>query len=123
MAQNRPKILYVDDESINLEMFQLTFMKDFEVIIAESAAQGLEILGKDHDIKAVISDLRMPYMDGLAFVKAIKSHHKDIPCFLLSGFDVDQEVHQAIQKNLVQDYFMKPFNKIDLQNKVKEEIH
>ncbi len=45
-----PKILYVDDEIINLELLQLTFMNDLEVITATSAADGLRILDANPDI-------------------------------------------------------------------------
>ncbi len=39
-----PRILYVDDETINLELLQLTFMNELEVLTANSAREGLEIL-------------------------------------------------------------------------------
>ena len=45
-----PRILYVDDEVINLELLQLTFMNDFEVIIAKSAAEGMSLLERNPDI-------------------------------------------------------------------------
>ncbi len=66
-----PRILYVDDEIINLELLQLTFMNDFKVIIAESAAEGLRLLALNPDIHVVISDLKMPVMNGLDFIKAL----------------------------------------------------
>ena len=67
-----PRILYVDDEVINLELLQLTFMNEFKVVTALSAREGLDELEKDPDIRVVISDLKMPEMNGLDFIKMVK---------------------------------------------------
>ncbi|MGW8317311.1 MAG: response regulator, partial [Bacteroidales bacterium] len=60
-----PKVLYVDDEQINLDLLRLTFLNEFNIITALSAHEGLEMLEQQPDIHVIISDLRMPVMDGL----------------------------------------------------------
>ena len=72
MPMGLPRILYVDDEVINLELLQLTYMNDFEVITATSAKEGLQMLEVNPDIRVVISDLKMPVMNGLEFIKVVK---------------------------------------------------
>ena len=62
----------MDDEVINLELLQLTFMNELEVMTAASAREGLQILDRNPDIQIVISDLKMPVMNGLDFIKEIK---------------------------------------------------
>ncbi|HPV57322.1 MAG TPA: response regulator, partial [Tenuifilaceae bacterium] len=66
------KILYVDDEQINLELFKINFRNDFDIRIANSALKGLEIL-QEEEIDVVISDLKMPHMNGLEFIEKIKA--------------------------------------------------
>ena len=44
MTEHRPKVLYVDDEPINLKLFEINFRKKFDVITANSGPEGLRIL-------------------------------------------------------------------------------
>ena len=66
------KILYVDDEQINLKLFIIGMRKNYDVITAENGLIGLEILAKNEDTKIVVSDMRMPKMNGLEFIKEAK---------------------------------------------------
>jgi len=61
-------ILYVDDEPINLELFEMNFQKRFNVLKALSGAEGLKILESKADISFVVSDMKMPGMSGLEFI-------------------------------------------------------
>ena len=81
-----PSILYVDDETINLELLQLTFMNDFQVITASSAQEGLDLLEKHPGIHVVVSDLKMPVMNGLDFIKIVKQQYPSKVCMLLTGY-------------------------------------
>ena len=69
-----PRILYVDDEAINLELLQLTFMNELDVVTATSALDGLAVLESNPDIQVVVSDLKMPVMNGLDFIKEVISY-------------------------------------------------
>ncbi len=62
----KPKILYVDDEPINLRHFTVAFEEDFTVITALSGEEALARFQEEenHDIAVVLSDYRMPEMDG-----------------------------------------------------------
>ncbi|HCX99748.1 MAG TPA: two-component system response regulator, partial [Bacteroidales bacterium] len=60
-------VLYVDDEPINLRLFELNFKNAFNVTTALSGFDGLEILKNNPDIPVVVSDMRMPKMDGIEF--------------------------------------------------------
>ena len=71
--KGRVKILYVDDEIINLQLFEINFSKNYNVIIADNGFSGLEILENNPDISVVISDMKMPNMNGLEFIKKAKS--------------------------------------------------
>lgn len=108
-------ILYVDDEVINLTVFSISFRKKYDVITAESAINALDILKENPQIDVVISDLRMPVMDGLEFIRIAKPTFSNIKFFILSGFEKTPEITSAIDEDLVVDYFKKPFNmgKID----------
>lgn len=121
MNNNSKKIsiLYVDDEQINLELFNIVFRSAYNVIIAESAEAGLKILFADPEIKIVISDMKMPVMDGIQFIKEAKKRFKHIVYYILTGYEITDEIKDAIENKLINKYFKKPFNKTELLLELK----
>lgn len=106
----KTKILYVDDEPINLELFKINFEKKFEVFIANDAFQGLELLEKEKDILVVISDMKMPKMNGIEFIKKAKELYPDKKYYILTGYEINAEIQDALNSGLILRYFSKPFN-------------
>ena len=115
-----PRILYVDDESINLELLQLTFMDELQVLTALSAKEGLEILEAHPDIHVIISDLKMPVMNGLDFIKEIKRRYQEKVCMLLTGFMESEIMLEGFNKELIFRYMMKPWKREELLGNIKE---
>lgn len=119
---NLPRILYVDDEVINLELLQLTFMDDFKVITALSAREGLDQLEKDPDIHVVISDLKMPEMNGLDFIKVVKNQDPGKICMILTGFMESDVILEGFNKELIFRYLMKPWKRDHLKETILEAL-
>ncbi|MFO7670414.1 MAG: response regulator [Bacteroidales bacterium] len=116
------RILYVDDEEINLELLQLTFMDELEVVTARSAREGLKILDKNPDIQVIISDLKMPVMNGLDFIKEIKKESPERVCMLLTGFMESEIMMEGFNKELIFRYIMKPWKREVLMESIREGI-
>jgi len=108
------KVLYVDDEVINLELFKINFRNDFTILVADSAQKGLDIL-KNEDIKVIISDLKMPHMNGIDFIERIKRESPEKICILLTAFMESEVMLRAINEELVYRYIMKPWKKDELR--------
>jgi len=103
-------LLYVDDEPLNLLLFEINFKKKYRVITATSGFEGLEKLQGNHDIIIVISDMKMPGMNGLEFItEARKLFHKNA-YFILTAFDINNEIQAALDSKLIHRCFSKPFN-------------
>lgn len=109
------KVLCVDDESTNLFIIERILGKKYEVITAEHGEDALEILEKDPEIRLIISDMKMPIMDGLEFIQIAKERFTDKKYFLLSGFMITDEIQEALDTGLICEYFEKPadFKEID----------
>jgi len=114
MGKKLSRILYVDDEPINLELLQLTFINEFDIVTAISATEGLELLDLHPEIQVVISDLRMPGINGLDFIKAVKSKNRDRVCMLLTGFMESEVMLEGFNKELIFRYLMKPWSRDEL---------
>ena len=117
-----PRILYVDDEVINLELLQLTFMNEFQVIAAKSAQEGLRLLALHPEIHVIISDLKMPVMNGLEFIKVVKKNHPEKVCMLLTAYMESDVMLEGFNKELIFRYLMKPWEKEELCETILEAL-
>jgi two-component system NtrC family sensor kinase len=116
------KVLCVDDEYINLDLLRLTFLNEFEILIAESGEEGLQILKTIPDIKVVISDLKMPGMNGMEFIREIKKQYPDKICMLLTGFMESEVMMEGFNEEILFRYLMKPFKKDELKKAILEAL-
>ena len=79
------KILCVDDEESILRGFQLNLRKDFELHLASDGVEGLEIFEKEGGFALVLSDMRMPRMNGAEMLAEIKKRDHEVSTILLTG--------------------------------------
>lgn len=119
---NKAQILYIDDETINLELFIYNFEDNYNVITACSGEKGLKYLRKYPDIKIVISDMKMPNMNGLEFISKAKETYSDKKYFILTGFNITTEIKWALENQLILKYFRKPFNINEIKTAIDEVI-
>jgi len=115
-----PRLLYVDDEAINLELLQLTFKNEFEILTALSAREGLDILVQHPDIHVLISDLKMPEMNGLEFIREVKRRDENKVCMLLTAYLESEVMLEGFNKELIFRYLMKPWNRETLYKTIVE---
>ncbi|MFN8257285.1 MAG: response regulator [Bacteroidales bacterium] len=115
-------ILYVDDEKLNLELFRINFRKNYKVYTASSGFEGLEKLNECNDINVVISDMKMPGMNGVEFIRKAKASYDKAVYFILTGFDLTDEISDAIKDNLVCKYFRKPFNLREIEVSIQSAL-
>jgi two-component system, response regulator, stage 0 sporulation protein F len=119
MAQNL-KILYVDDEPINLILFRSVFKNHYIVHTAESGRSGLKVLNETEKIDIVISDMRMPGMDGLEFISKARELYPSIIFYILTGYEVTPEIQSSIDRGLVCRCFQKPLNIKEITDSISE---
>ena len=111
-------VLYVDDEPINCSMFELNFKKYYHVLLAESGMEALDVLNENKQVDVIVSDMKMPGMDGLEFIQKVKETNKGLPCFILTGYDLTQDLMEAIKNGIVVKYFQKPMNNTLLRTEI-----
>ena len=106
----KTKILYIDDEEINLRLFKINLGKKYDVIPSSSGQEGIKILEECDDIPIVVTDVRMPHMSGIEFIKTARELHPTLVFFILSGHDITEEIENLVELGVIKKYFRKPFN-------------
>lgn len=87
------KVLIIDDNPSFLRIFKF-YAEDFpyiDLIYAESGLKGLKILknDKNNEISLILSDVRMPRMSGIEFLKVVKKKYPNKPVMLITGLDMN----------------------------------
>lgn len=108
-VQLRPKILCVDDEPSILQSLERLFKNEFQVLTSPSAPQAFEILRDNADCAVVLSDFRMPEMNGVEFLKEVRRAYPLTSRAILSGQIDLQQVSDAINSHDIHKFFLKPW--------------
>jgi HD-like signal output (HDOD) protein len=112
------KVLFVDDEQSILKSLQRSFfLADFEVYTALGAKAGFKIL-EGQEIDIVVSDFRMPDMDGIQFLKLVKENYPNISRIILSGFVEHSAVLRSLTSGVATTYFAKPWDEKVLTSRI-----
>ena len=113
------KIMLVDDEERFLSTTKkLLLKKGLEVLTAASGPEALEML-RTHNIHVVILDVKMPGMDGMETLKAIKHTYPLVEVIMLTGHATVESAIDGLKSGAM-DYLMKPADMEDLISKAEE---
>jgi response regulator RpfG family c-di-GMP phosphodiesterase len=104
----KPKVLCVDDEPRVVEGLSMVLRKDYEVHTASTAEDALKKLRDLPDLAVVISDMRMPRMDGAAFLHQAVVHRPDAARILLTGQADRDEAIRAVNQGQIFRFLTKP---------------
>ena len=111
------KILIVDDEEgVRISLKKVLERDGYEVLLADRGAEGIEIVRKfPEDIETVISDFKMPGMDGIELVRRIREFDTGVPVILCTAYG---EYRQNLETWASDDYIVKSANLEGLFEKV-----
>lgn len=109
-----PTLLFVDDEPNMLSALRRLFRpQGYRILTAGSAAEGLALLEKEA-VDLVISDMRMPEMDGAHFLEIVRARWPDTVRILLTGYADVASTIAAINKGEIYRYISKPWEDNDI---------
>jgi CheY-like chemotaxis protein len=108
------KILFVDDEAAVLAGLQRLLSREFQVEIAVGGEQGLEKLAADDSFAVVVSDMRMPQMDGAQFLAQVMAKFPHVMRIMLSGNADLAAAMRAVNEGNVYRILTKPCEKDEL---------
>lgn len=113
------KVLYIDDEPINLNLFYISFRRDFNIFKTLFPKEGLSIL-EEEDIDVLVTDQKMPLMSGYEVIKEIKKKKPELNCILLTAYYDPVLLDDPEFQALVFKYLEKPFRKDQMRELIRE---
>ena len=120
--KRKPTVMVVDDDPVVLRVSRLVLTQDeFEVIEAQSGEEVLRMfeLSPDLQVDAMICDVAMPIMDGLALSEKVRELRPGLPVLFLSGYGENLDpVSTIVSRKLA--FIRKPFTSRNLTEKVRE---
>ena len=116
-----PAILIVEDEAKMRRLLELNLGEEgFTTFSAGDAEAGLKLL-RDNHIDLVVTDLKLPGMDGLEFLQTIKRQNAALPVVVMTAFGSVETAVEAMKAGAA-DYVLKPFSLAEMQLVIHKEL-
>jgi two-component system NtrC family sensor kinase len=117
------KILCVDDEKNVLRALRRLFLdEDYVIFTAGSGEEGLEILRAEGEVPIVMSDYRMPGMNGVDFLRGVCRNWPDTVRIVLSGYADTASVVEAVNDGEIYKFIPKPWNDDELRITIQKAV-
>ena len=114
-------VLVVDDEKNFLIILKAVLEEEgYQVLTAQDAFTALEILSHT-DVDTVLTDMKMPQMDGILLLEKIKQINPDLPVIIMTAYGTIEKAVEAMKKGAF-DYVLKPFSNEELKINVRKAI-
>jgi DNA-binding response OmpR family regulator len=113
-------ILIVDDEPTIGFILKHYFSKNYNVIVKSNGQEAMTLLQEGHQTDCIITDIKMPQMNGLEFITQLRAStfFKDIPLMVLTGKDDTSHKIKCLKQG-ADDYMVKPFNPEELEIRIE----
>jgi diguanylate cyclase (GGDEF)-like protein len=119
----KPVILVVDDSAMMRRAVNRTLCDEFRVIEAKDGNEAWDIIGREHGIQVIFSDLMMPNKNGFQLLRDIResihSRINQLPVILLTGHEDDETMKRRAMALGATDFISKPFDPIQIEARAK----
>ena len=110
-----------DDEAVRAFVSRALMIDGHEIVTAEDGANALDVLTEDSKFDLLLSDIKMPVMDGIALALNVARDHDHLPILLMTGYADQRERADGLEK-IVIDVVQKPFSLADIREAVKNAL-
>ncbi len=119
---NDDRILLVDDDVTLLRAISRSLGDEYELETAESAFDAIQLLENDGPFSVVVSDVKMPKMDGIELVRIIRERWPQIVCIILTGNQDEDTAHRATEIAKVFRMLNKPSPRSELVEAIEDAL-
>ena len=114
-------ILIVEDEQKMLRLLELNLAEEsYSTLAAQDAETGLKLL-RQEKVDLVLTDLKLPGMDGLEFLQAVKRSNAQMPVILMTAYGTVETAIEAMKAG-ASDYVLKPFSMEEIKLIIRKEL-
>ena len=110
-----------DDEAVRAFVSRALMIDGHDVTTAEDGANALDVLAEDNKFDLLLSDIKMPVMDGIALALNVARDHDHLPILLMTGYADQRERADGLDK-IVIDVVQKPFSLAEIREAVKQAL-
>ncbi len=115
-------VLFVDDEEFARETLQRIFQKDFTLFMASGGEEGMEIIKAHPEIRVLVTDLRMPKMDGIELARQVASEAPRVVSILLTAYADISLIVNTMKEGVLHRYIAKPYDARILKQEIVQGI-
>jgi signal transduction histidine kinase len=115
---NKIKVLFIDDEQENLNVFKANFRRDFSIFLCNNTEKAVDIIDRN-DIQVVISDYKMPGENGLKFFERIAKSHPKVIRILITAFGDYDLIKKSINKANIFRFISKPWDNVFFKEAIR----
>jgi DNA-binding response OmpR family regulator len=119
-VQNKKILIVDDDEMVSFTITVHLESSGYKVVTAKNGEEAIKVLGNNKDIDLVITDIRMPVLDGIEFCRFIRNdpENKNLPILILTASTDSLTKYQGFTAG-TDDYITKPFDPIELLLRIR----
>jgi DNA-binding NtrC family response regulator len=117
--QTVKRVFVVDDEKSMCEVLRLLLEDDgYSVISAHHGREAIERIADGEEVDLIISDLKMPELDGMDILNFLRDTEREIPLIMITAYGTIEDAVEAMKKG-ASDFITKPFNKDMIRHVVR----
>ncbi len=114
----KASILFVDDEELAIMTLRRIFQQDFTIYTALNGAEALKLVRAHPEITVLVTDLRMPKMDGIELARQVAQESPTIVSILLTAYADITLIVDTMREGILHQYMAKPYDDRILKQEV-----
>lgn len=122
MSESSHTVLCVDDEQNILNAMKRLLRKENFLLLTCSSGEEALVLMAENDVHVVISDQRMPKMNGTEFLRLVKETYPDVIRIILTGYTDVDSITESINEGHIYKFFLKPWNDQNLKLEIRQAL-
>lgn len=117
----KPKILIAEDDNCNYRLLDVMLRNNYELVWAHNGQEAMAYALSNDDVELVLMDNKMPVMNGLEALKAIKRQKPNLPVVMQTAFVFDSNRHEALCAG-ADGYVTKPVRAATLFEEIRKAL-
>jgi YesN/AraC family two-component response regulator len=117
----KPTVLYVDDMVPNINVFKITYKREYNILTAENATEAIEVLSAN-SVDLIISDQRMPGKSGVELLQEVAEKFPTVAKIIISEYSQDAIIRGSMKQFGILHTIHKPWDRDELKRLMEDAL-